>query len=122
MKSNVIRGIAALALAGGLIAFAPRPATAGEVSETIVNIQTPQGVKIWEPTSIFAKKGDTVKLKLVNKLTVDHGFEIEAYGIKEVVKPGATAEVSFTADKAGIFNIKCQLHAAHIAGQLVVLE
>ena len=27
------------------------PATAGEITLTVVNIETPQGVKIWEPAS-----------------------------------------------------------------------
>jgi hypothetical protein len=30
--------------------------------------------------------------------------------------------VSFTADKAGVFPIKCHLHPAHVVGQMVVLE
>ena len=33
--------------------------------------------------------------------------------------PGARRE--FTADKAGVFPISCQLHPAHVAGQLVVV-
>jgi len=42
------------------------PAAAGEIALTVVNIETPQGVKIWEPASVVAKKGDTVSLKLIN--------------------------------------------------------
>jgi len=38
-------------------------APAGEISLRIVNVVTPQNVKIREPTSIFAKKGDTVMLQ-----------------------------------------------------------
>jgi len=39
------------------------------------------------------------------------------------VVPGEkTANVKFVADKAGIFPIKCQLHPAHVTGQLIVLE
>jgi len=94
----------------------------GEVSLTIVNVVTPQDVKIWEPTSIAAKKGDKISLRLVNKHPDEHGYEIAAFGVKEVVAGDKTASVSFVADKAGIFPIKCQLHPAHVVGQLVVLE
>jgi hypothetical protein len=52
----------------------------------------------------------------------EHGFEIAAFGVKEVVPGEKTANVKFVADKAGIFPIKCQLHPAHVVGQFVVLE
>jgi nitrosocyanin len=97
------------------------PTEAGEVELTIVNIETPQGVKVWEPESVYAKQGDKVTLTLINKLDKEHGYQIEAYGIKEVVDGMKTKKVSFTADKAGVFPIKCHLHPPHVAGQLVVL-
>ncbi len=96
------------------------PTEAGNVNLTIVNVQTPQGVKIWTPESVSANKGDTVTLKLINKLDKEHGYQIDAFGIKKVVGPKKTATVSFKADKAGIFPIKCHLHPPHVAGQLVV--
>jgi nitrosocyanin len=97
-------------------------ARAGEVSLRIVNVVTPQDVKIWEPTSIAAKKGDTVMLQLINRHADEHGFEIAAFNVKEVVSGEKTSNVKFTADKAGIFPIRCHLHPAHVVGQLVVLE
>jgi len=98
------------------------PALAAEVTLDVVNIETPQGVKIWVPESVYAKKGDTVTLKLINKLDKEHGYQIEAFGIKEVVDGNQAKTVSFKADKAGIFPIKCHLHPPHVSGQLVVLE
>lgn len=108
-------------LLGGVSLFASTDSRAGEVKMTIVNIETGQGVKIWTPESITAKKGDTVTLTLVNKLDAEHGYEIDAVKVKEVVGPQKTTTVTFKADKAGIFPIKCQLHPPHVAGQLVVL-
>jgi nitrosocyanin len=93
-----------------------------EIVLTIVNIETPQGVKIWEPTSITAKKGDTLVLKLINRHADEHGWEIAAFGIKEVVDGNKSKDVTFKADKSGIFPIKCHLHPAHVVGQLVVLD
>ena len=111
-----------LALALVIVALGPTTAPTGEISLRIVNVITPQDVKIWEPPSVFAKKGDSVALKLINRLDAEHGYEIAAFGVKEVVDGGKTKEVKFTADKAGVFPIKCQLHPAHVVGQLVVLE
>jgi nitrosocyanin len=95
---------------------------AGEVTLAVVNIESPQGVKVWVPASVVAKKGDTVTLRLLNKHADEHGYEIAAYGIKEVVEGEKTKTVTFTATQAGIFPIKCHLHPAHVSGQLVVLE
>lgn len=125
MKTSWTRGWMALVVACAVTGFAPRAAHAGEVAVTVVSVETPQGVKVWLPTSITAKKGDTVKIKLVNKLPNDHGYSIAAYNVGVVVPaegPNGNAEVTFTADKAGVFPINCQLHPAHVAGQLVVLE
>jgi len=38
-----------------------------------------------------------------------------------VVDRGEPKEVEFVADKVGIFPTICQLHPAHVGGQLVVL-
>jgi len=67
-------------------------------------------------------KGDSVMLKLINRHQDEHGYEVAAFGVKEVVEGGKSKDVKFTADKAGIFSIKCHLHPAHVVGQLVVLE
>lgn len=99
-----------------------RPVAAGEIVLTVVNIETPQGVKIWEPASVVAKKGDTVTLKLINRHADEHGYEIAAFNVKEVVDGNKTKDVSFKADRSGIFPIKCHLHPAHVVGQLVVLD
>lgn len=120
-SSQTVCALAVALAAATLIGFST-PASAGEVHLTVVNIETPQGVKIWEPTSIFAKKGDTVTLRLINKLQAEHGYKIEAFGVEKVIGPEAAETVTFTADKAGVFPISCQLHPPHVAGQLVVLE
>jgi nitrosocyanin len=98
------------------------PVVAGEIALTVVNIETPQGVKIWEPASVVAKKGDTVTLKLINRHADEHGYEIAAFNVKEVVDGNKAKDVSFKADKSGIFPIKCHLHPAHVVGQLLVLD
>ncbi len=116
------RALFIMIVAGFFFANFATSTEAGTVALTIVNIQTPQGAKVWVPESVFANKGDTVTLKLINKLDKEHGYQIEAFGIKKVVGPKASKTFSFRASKAGIFPIKCQLHKPHVAGQLVVLD
>lgn len=94
-----------------------------DISATMVGVEY-QGVKMWLPGTIFAKKGQTVSIKIINKIPgegTSHGFAIDAVGVKEVVGQGDTKTIRFTADKEGIFPIYCQLHPAHVGGQLVVL-
>jgi len=88
---------------------------------TVVNIETPQAVKIWEPPSLIVKKGDTVKIKLINKSEQEHGYRIAGFKVEKVVQGGQADTVEFTADKEGIFTVDCQLHPAHVQGQLLVL-
>jgi nitrosocyanin len=102
--------------------FTPCSSQAGSLREfTVVNIETPQSVKIWEPTTLVVKKGDTVKLKLINKAEQEHGYRIAEFKVEKVVPGGQMDTVEFTADKEGIFIIDCQLHPAHVQGQLIVL-
>jgi len=122
MSRLLIPSVVAATMLGLLAAVLPGVGYAESTREfTVVNIETPQGVKVWEPPSLVVNKGDTVKVKLINKLDQEHGYRIADYKIEKVVPGGQAETVEFTADKAGIFPIDCQLHPPHVAGQLVVL-
>ena len=99
----------------------PTMSQAGARELTVVNIETPQAVKIWEPPTLVVKKGDVVKIKLINKLEQEHGYRIAEFKVEKVVQGGQADTVEFTADREGIFTIDCQLHPAHVQGQLIVL-
>jgi nitrosocyanin len=93
------------------------------MSFTVVNLEY-EGSKVWTPGTLVVKKGTLVKLKLINNVASDpnqHGFAIPAYNIAEVVTRGEPKTVEFKADKDGVFPIICQLHPAHVGGELVVL-
>ena len=110
---------ALLAPAGAVTSRAEAPA----VNLTIVNMEY-EGSKIWLPGTIVVKKGSKVTLKLINNVPSDpnqHGFSIPAYNIAEVVTRGEPKTVEFVADKDGVFPVNCQLHPAHVGGELVVL-
>ncbi len=98
-------------------------AQAQDMSFTVANVEY-EGTKLWVPGTLVVKKGAKVKIKLINNVPSDpnqHGFAIPAYSIAEVVNRGEPKQVEFTATKDGIFPIICQLHPAHLGGQLVVL-
>lgn len=91
---------------------------------TVVNIEF-EGSKVWVPATIVAKKGEKVRVKLINKVKSDpnvHGFAIPDFNVKVDVYRDKPETVEFTADKAGLFRIWCHLHPAHLPGQLLVLE
>jgi len=120
MAKTVVRVLIATGFAWGIAAGVAR---AEDMSFTVVNVEY-EGSKIWLPATLVVKKGTTVKLKLINNVPSDpnqHGFAIPAYNIAEVVTRGEPKTLEFKADKDGIFPINCQLHPAHVGGELVVL-
>ena len=120
MRRFVIGLAAAVAL---LVGAHTRPVRAEDMSFTVVNVEY-EGSKIWVPGTLVVKKGTKVKLKLINNVPSDpnqHGFAIPAYNIAEIINRGEPKQIEFTADKEGVFPIICQLHPAHVGGQLVVL-
>ena len=91
---------------------------------TVIGIEY-QGSKVWIPGTLIVKKGDKVKISLINNIQSDpntHGYAIDEYGVKVVVARGTKETVEFTADKEGVFNVYCQLQPAHIGAKLLVLK
>ena len=106
-----------------LAADAPKPAVREFKS---INIEV-KGNKIWTPAVFIVKKGERVKITLVNTAPSGvHAFAIEGYAGTEAQvdnKEGANSKtVEFTADKAGLFRVYCPMHPPHVGGQLLVLE
>lgn len=131
MKSRMLVGALALAMVVLVAARSegqsPEASPAAEAepkSFTMVNIKY-EGTNVWVPGPIIVKKGDKVKIRLINNVKDDpaeHGFAIEEFKVQAVVKRGEPQTVEFTADKAGIFKTSCHLHLPHVGNQLVVLE
>jgi nitrosocyanin len=136
MRTMMPRTIAILAVAGALfinagarlaLAAEAQPSAAAAASDTatsftLVSVMI-DDVKFWLPSSITVNQGDTVKLTLKNQVPgadTTHGFTIPGYNIAEVVSRGAPKTITFVADKPGVFPYFCQLHPAHVGGQLIV--
>jgi nitrosocyanin len=119
--------ITATIVAAALMLFTgPGRAAAADpdLTLTVVNVEY-EGTKIWLPSPLIAKKGQRVRINLINKVPTDpnqHGFAIAAFGVSAVVTRGEPQTVEFVAERAGLFPITCQLHPAHVGGQLLVVE
>jgi nitrosocyanin len=121
MLSGAVRTIAADAppAAGATTAAAEEP---GTKAFNLVSVEV-NDTKFWLPSTITVDQGDKVKLTLKNQVpgaSNQHGFTIPAYNITEVVTRGTPKTITFVADKTGVFPYSCQLHPAHVGGQLVV--
>ncbi|MFZ0660147.1 MAG: cupredoxin domain-containing protein [Candidatus Binataceae bacterium] len=113
------------ALAEDSATVAPAAADAsqpGVQKFTVVAVQIGT-TKFWLPSTIIVHQGDKVVLTLKNDIAGAedrHGFSLPAYNITEVIKRGEPKTVSFVASREGTFPYLCQLHAAHVGGQLIV--
>ncbi|MEK7702427.1 MAG: cupredoxin domain-containing protein [Nitrospirota bacterium] len=103
------------------LALLPVPAFAGPGQEvTFTASINSENVNVWLPSTLTVHKGDKVKLTLKNNGTKDHGFTIDGLDLAEVIAMNQSKEVVIHADKAGAFQFFCQLHKAHVGGQIVV--
>lgn len=111
--------------AAAVRAQAPASADAAPTREfKTVNIEV-KGEKIWTPSFFVVKKGEKVKITLVNLASAAHAFAIDGYGVNVSVdnaEKDHVKVVEFTADKAGLFRIYCSMHPGHVGGQLLVLD
>jgi nitrosocyanin len=123
---STIGALAALLIAmAATNGVAAEPAAGGkpDVELTVVGVLY-EGTKIWVPGTVVAHQGDRVKINLINNIPGDptqHGWAVDAFKAVKVVNKGEPTSVEFVADKTGVFPIYCQLHPAHVGGQLVVL-
>ena len=104
------------------------------------------GQKTWyPPTQILGlgnqgtggRAGSPVLIKVTNNLDGEHGFELSADSafaaptsmhIKITLKPGETKYIGIPMSDLtyvtanSLLNYKCQLHDAHLGGQLLILK
>lgn len=93
---------------------------AGEAAELLLEAKEYS----FEPSNLSVKKGQTVKLILVNKGNISHDFAIEGTDIKtQMVGPGDNVTIEFTIDEAGTYTFYCSLsnhRALGMEGELIV--
>jgi nitrosocyanin len=87
---------------------------------TLLTAMIAEGANIYLPSTLIVKSGETVTLKLRNVAQAEHGFSIDELGVKEVLKPGETKEVTLQPKSAGLLRYYCHLHPGHVGGQMAV--
>lgn len=65
---------------------------------------------LYDPQMLVARRGDTVRLRVMNQSHFRHGVEVAGYGVRTGELAGGKSEVlTFVADKPGIFEYRCYL-------------
>jgi plastocyanin len=108
--------ILAIVAASFLMVAAPSFA-AGPAKVTITN-KLVDGKKTWTPVESKVPAGK-VELDLVNTLNEPHGFTAPGLTEDIVVNAHETKKVTVDAKK-GTYKFHCQLHPAHVGGDIVV--
>jgi plastocyanin len=91
-------------------------------------LRSPEGDGRWEvstyrytPGSFVVHEGDSVTLEIVGINGREHPSVVEGLNVSFNVKRGQLTEVSFRAERAGIYQIVCQVHRPSMTAQMVVL-
>ncbi len=74
------------------------------------------------PNLLVVNQGDKVVIHFYN--TEDkpepHTFTLPAYNVNVELKQGQRQDITFTADKAGVFQFHCTYHLPTMSGELIV--
>jgi heme/copper-type cytochrome/quinol oxidase subunit 2 len=101
------RAILLLLVSVGLaVAFAPLPDQLIPATERTFYIQASQFA--YKPAEISVNPGDKITINLTS-MDVVHGLYVDGYDISVSADPGQTATLSFVADKAGSFRMRCNV-------------
>ncbi len=67
---------------------------------------------LYDPQMLVVRRGDVVRLRVTNGSHFRHGIEVAGYGVRTGALTGGpqvTKVLTFTADRAGIFEYRCYL-------------
>jgi len=104
MKSRLF--LLLLVAAGVVVAFAPLPVRRAAPQERTFRVEARQFA--YSPAELRVNPGDTVTIELVSTDVV-HGLYVDGYGLSVEADPGQTGTLTFTADKAGSFRVRCNV-------------
>jgi heme/copper-type cytochrome/quinol oxidase subunit 2 len=125
-RMHIHRSARALVLLLGIAGFA----TAGQAGsgytsdQSVIQVVSTnvQGKNVYIPSTIIVVAGKPHTLSLFNTTDVPHGFRISGLEIETVLPSKEEHELALPALEGGkIYEIHCQLHAAHRTATLVVL-
>jgi len=65
---------------------------------------------LYDPQMMVVRRGDTVRMRVMNQSLWSHGIEIVGLGVRTKPLAGGEAdEVTFTPDRPGIFEYRCYI-------------
>lgn len=105
-RSRVITTALVFALGAGVIVFAPLPGRSVRPANRHFRVEA-SSFK-FSPATIKVNAGDHVTIDLVSTDVV-HGLYVDGYDISVMVDPGRTASLSFVANRAGMFRLRCSV-------------
>lgn len=105
-RRRVITTALVFALVAGVIAFAPLPGTSVRPAKRHFRVEA-SSFK-YAPATIKVNAGDHVTIDLVS-IDVVHGLYVDGYDVSVMADPGRTASLSFVANRAGMFRLRCSV-------------
>ena len=105
-QSRVITTALVLGRGAGIIAFAPLPGAT--VTPANRHFRVEASSFKYSPATIKVNAGDHVTIDLVSTDVV-HGLYVDGYNVSVTADPGRTASVSFVANRAGMFRLRCSV-------------
>lgn len=93
-------------MAGLVVAFAPLPVQSVPPQERIFRVEARQFA--YSPSELNVNPGDIVTIQLVSTDVV-HGLYVDGYNTSVEADPGQTATLTFVANKAGSFRVRCNV-------------
>ncbi len=111
-------GVSLVALGiGGLALLASAPAAPPPERVDLELLITGRGAiggpaesHLFDPQMLVVRRGDTVRLRVINLSHFRHGLEFAGLGVRTAALPGGAADVvEFVAARPGIFEYRCYL-------------
>ncbi len=98
----------------------PQQQGGGQQTQTI---EMDSGEFYFEPSEVTVQRGQPVEIILANSGSIAHNISIDEFGVDQDYNPDQTIRVNFTPDKAGEYQIYCDIPghtASGMVGTLIV--
>ncbi len=103
-KQIAIAAMTLLLAVAAMLAPLPLPILAAQARTIDVNARQ----FAFEPAQIQVQRGDTINLHF-ESLDAAHGLFVDGYPVDLHAEPGKSADITFVADQAGKFKIRCSV-------------